>query len=151
MGNTKHARRENHAIVDRKTVSHDVRLGTGGALTRRPNATNGTWLMGGTAGVQEQQGAGGAHEFSDRQAAPPEKEGTAEKLSCHLCVCSVCREGPSSTTHQASFFLFLVTRNLDSWNTVSQLPLERERANPQTRGPEGVHMLTCTCALAGHR
>ena len=60
MDNIKHARRENHAIVDRKTVSHDVRLGTGGALTRRPNTTNGTWLMGGTAGVQEQQGAGGA-------------------------------------------------------------------------------------------
>ena len=50
MDNIKHARRENHAIVDRKTVSHDVRLGTGGALTRRPNATNGTWLMGGSPG-----------------------------------------------------------------------------------------------------
>ena len=53
----------------------------------------------GTAG-----GRRGSHEFSDRQAAPPEKEGTAEKLSCHLCVC---REGPSSTTHQTSFSCFL--------------------------------------------
>ena len=34
----------------------------------------------GTAG-----GRRGSHEFSDRQAAPPEKEGTAEKLSSHLC------------------------------------------------------------------
>ena len=44
---------------------------------------NGTEREGGsgTAG-----GRRGSHEFSDRQAAPPEKEGTAEKLSSHLCV-----------------------------------------------------------------
>ena len=102
MDNIKHARRENHAIVDRKTVSHDVRLGTGGALTRRPNATNGTWLMGGTAGVQEQQGAGGAlmNSLIDRQRLLKRKE---LRRNCPpICVC-VCREGPSSTTHQTSF------------------------------------------------
>ena len=75
MDNIKHARRENHAIVDRKTVSHDVRLGTGGALTRRPNATNGTWLMGGTAGVQEQQGAGGALILDSETCVPNSLKG----------------------------------------------------------------------------
>ena len=106
MDNIKHARRENHAIVDRKTVSHDVRLGTGGALTRRPNATNGTWLMGGTAGVQEQQGAGGAlmNSLIDRQRLLKRKE---LRRNCPaICVC-VCREAPSSTTHQTSFSCFL--------------------------------------------
>ena len=104
MDNIKHARRENHAIVDRKTVSHDVRLGTGGALTRRPNATNGTWLMGGTAGVQEQQGAGGAlmNSLIDRQRLLKRKE---LRRNCPaICVC-VCVEKAPPQPHTRPAFL----------------------------------------------
>ena len=86
--------------------------------------------------------AGGALILDSETCVPNSLKGRncGETVLPFVCVC---REGPSSTTHQTSFscflyleILFLVTRSLASRNLVNQPPseLELERAGRQTGG-----------------